>query len=383
MSVLLIETADVSKFLPVCETRFLWNVTCGIFDASARSRKLWGAAEVFSLRFDEEPYSFLTPEFPAGKSGGTAVNCQWIPRPCERLDKDTLAIDGQGRWLYCSAPGLSEEDVRALASNELEKLKARCRVVEIPDARFLSSLADLVKFNADVIAGDSAAMSGPDWTGEREGVLVHKTARVADYVAFRTEGGPVVVDEGAKIGEFALIEGPAYIGRNARIDQAKIRPGVSIGEACRIGGEVEETVVEAFSNKHHEGFLGHSYVGSWVNIGAVATTSDLKNNYGTVRLDVGGTVIDTGTNKFGSVICDYTKVAIGTMLNTGTVLSAGCNVFAEAGGAVPKFLPRFSWGRGARYDVDRFVEDAKVVMSRRGRAMSENVEKFIRSLYAK
>ena len=140
----------------------------------------------------------------------------------------------------------------------------------------------------------------------------------------------------------------------------------------RAGGEIENSIIGDYSNKHHEGFIGHSVLGNWVNIGALATTSDLKNNYGEVRLvlpegnpaNSGLKEVSSGTIKFGSILGDCVKISIGSMLYTGTVIDAGSNIF---GGNPGKYMPPLSWGlNGEKYDPERFIKDQKVIFQRRG-----------------
>lgn len=198
--------------------------------------------------------------------------------------------------------------------------------------------------------------------GSADDLYVHKDAQILPGVSILTEDGPVVIDRGARVTPFSVLSGPLYVGPNAMLDHVKIG-GSIVGRGCRLGGEIEKSVLGDFTNKHHEGFLGHSLAGSWVNLGALTTTSDLKNNYGQIRLRIGQTDVSTGRIKFGSILGDCVKTAIGTMLNTGTVVDAGCNVF---GMRPPRYLPALSWGvEGGRYDLDRFLADCAVVFARR------------------
>jgi hypothetical protein len=140
--------------------------------------------------------------------------------------------------------------------------------------------------------------------------------------------------------------------------------------------------MQSFSNKQHGGFLGHSFVGSWVNLGAATDNSDLKNNYGHVRVELDGELVDTGSPSVGAVIGDHTKTAIGTKLNTGTVIGAFCSVVVR--GFPPKSLPSFSWGTESgfrRYELDRAIETARVVMERRGRTLTPALRERIIALY--
>jgi hypothetical protein len=144
---------------------------------------------------------------------------------------------------------------------------------------------------------------------------------------------------------------------------------MSIGPMCRVGGEVEESIIQGYSNKYHDGFLGHAYVGEWVNLGALTTNSDLKNDYGSVAVIMDGkNPIDTGSTKVGSLIGDHTKTSIGTLFNTGAYVGAMCLIMAT-GKPLAKFIPSFAWlleglvtkgfGKGKLYGT------AKVAMSRR------------------
>jgi UDP-N-acetylglucosamine diphosphorylase/glucosamine-1-phosphate N-acetyltransferase len=163
-----------------------------------------------------------------------------------------------------------------------------------------------------------------------------------------------------------LIQGPAFIGPHSRIVTGRIREFTTIGPYCRVGGEVECCIFQGYSNKYHDGFTGHSYFGEWVNIGALTTTSDLKNTYGTIRVDLAGEQLDTGLTKLGSIVGDHVKLGIGVLLNSGTTIGTGCNLFG--GGMLPKVIPCFIWGGNGEYqeyDFERMLGTAQIAMSRR------------------
>lgn len=225
--------------------------------------------------------------------------------------------------------------------------------------------------------------------GPPENFWIHPGATLLPGSIMDLSEGPIVIDDGARITPFTYIEGPAYIGKGARVDNARITGGCVIGHQVRVGGEIENSILNDFTNKHHEGFLGHSVTGSWVNLGALSTTSDLKNNYGMIRLDLPAQFIpdgemsafETGTIKFGSVLGDCVKIAIGTMLNTGSVVDAGSNLF---GGCPRKYTPPLSWGVKDRYDIDKFISDQNRIFRRRGLTPHKNIstlaEMFISKL---
>jgi len=237
----------------------------------------------------------------------------------------------------------------------------------------------------------SLAGDGVRILGDANRAHVHKNATLLPGVVLDAREGPIVIDDGAEISPFSYLKGPLYIGKDARIDDARIGDSV-IGRACRIGGEVENSFFGDFSNKHHEGFVGHSIIGQWVNLGALTTTSDLKNNYGEIRLNVPEdftpsgaprlTERRTGRIKFGAIAGDCVKTAIGTMLNTGTVLDAGANLF---GGSPGKYAAPLQWGLaldGKRYERDRFLSDCKKIFARRGQTPSEELGALTDLLYS-
>jgi UDP-N-acetylglucosamine diphosphorylase/glucosamine-1-phosphate N-acetyltransferase len=179
--------------------------------------------------------------------------------------------------------------------------------------------------------------------GSRSDVYVAPGALVHPLVVIDAEHGPVYIDEGAEIHPFTRIEGPCYIGKKSILLGAKCREGNSIGPMCRVGGEVEESIIHGYSNKYHDGFLGHAYVGQWVNLGALTTNSDLKNDYSNVAVTLDGrTNIDTGSTKVGALIGDHTKTSIGCLLNTGACVGA-MTLIAATGRLLPKFIPSFAW----------------------------------------
>jgi UDP-N-acetylglucosamine diphosphorylase/glucosamine-1-phosphate N-acetyltransferase len=180
----------------------------------------------------------------------------------------------------------------------------------------------------------------------------------------------------------AVIEGPAYIGESSKIKSAAtIYENVSIGKVCKIGGEVEGSIIMPYSNKQHAGFLGHAYLGSWINLGADTNNSDLKNNYSTVKVFINGEMIDSGSQFMGLIMGDHSKSAINTMFNTGTVVGFSCNIFGA--GFPDKFVSSFTWGgtdKSKIYDVDKSIETAKKVMSRRNIIMSKDEEELFHKI---
>jgi UDP-N-acetylglucosamine diphosphorylase/glucosamine-1-phosphate N-acetyltransferase len=195
--------------------------------------------------------------------------------------------------------------------------------------------------------------------------------------------GPIIIANKVRINSHTRIEGPCYIGPDTQIVGAKVREGCSFGPNCRVGGEVEESIFLGYSNKYHEGFLGHAYLGEWVNLGALTTNSDLKNNLGTIRVDIGLSEMDTGLMKVGSFMGDHVKTGIGTLLNTGISIGFCSNIFG--GGLIKdKFVPAFAWGGSegyGEYRLDKALETASIAMRRRDVKMTDKCEDIFKLVF--
>lgn len=196
-------------------------------------------------------------------------------------------------------------------------------------------------------------------------LVLEQGVAIEPNVVFDLAHGPVWLHAGVTVRALSRIAGPTVVDSRTTL-LGGLYAAVSIGPACKLHGEVEETIVLGYSNKAHDGFLGHAYVGRWVNLGALTTNSDLKNNYGPVRIDLGVGELDTGVTKLGCFLGDHVKTGIGMMLNTGTVVGAGAMIYGSL--MPPKRVPPFVWGTGddwVSYRFDKFVETARTVMSRR------------------
>jgi len=198
-------------------------------------------------------------------------------------------------------------------------------------------------------------------------------AEVEPGVVVDTRNGPVRLESGARVEGPARLVGPLWIGRDSVVFGGPVGTS-SIGPVCKVRGEIADSVLLGFVNKAHDGHLGHAMLGRWVNLGAGTVNSDLKNNYRTVRVWTPAGEEDTGLIKVGCFVGDHAKTGIGTMLNTGSVIGAGSNVF---GGLMPPTtVPPFSWGAGGdltEYRLDKFMETAEAAMARRGQRLTPGV----------
>ena len=214
----------------------------------------------------------------------------------------------------------------------------------------------------------------------QKNIHISDSAKISAGVILDASEGPIIIDENAFVDIGVMIKGNTYIGKNSKINPgAKLNGEISIGPYCKIGGEVEATIFHGYSNKQHDGYIGHSYIGEWVNLGANTNNSDLKNNYGKIKFDLGFKKIDTNEMFIGSMIGDFSKIGISTMLNTGTYIGMGANVFGS--GFQDKLVQSFSWGKKEVTDFKKFLSTLEVVKSRRDKNISEKEKNLLRTLY--
>lgn len=275
-----------------------------------------------------------------------------------------------------------EDFESVLLSTGLPALAVEASVLEWP--------WQLVELNADAIRTDLAAASS-----RREGevhasavlegaapVVVEAGASVGPCAVLDAREGPILVARGARIAAHTVVTGPCVIGPGTQLLGGSVSQS-TFGRECRIAGEVETCVWQGHGNKRHHGFVGHSAFGEWVNLGALTTTSDLKNNYGSVRVSIDGVVVDSRSSKVGSIVGAHVKTGIGTLLPTGAVVGTGANLFG-GGRFAPKDTPSFAWWDGdsaATHELEKCIATARIAMGRRGRTMQPADEAALRRLF--
>jgi UDP-N-acetylglucosamine diphosphorylase/glucosamine-1-phosphate N-acetyltransferase len=324
------------------------------------------------------PALALKSEIPAGS---VIVNTRCIPPLDLQLDRfDLLMCEGSA----CAVKLARELPVSQFASGSIDlgaiqtslggrKIKGRWinDVWELVGT-LLEQLTEDIPIRAKPLkklAKHTAEMIGP------HEIFIEDGAQIGPFVVLDASSGPILIRSGAVIAPFTLLVGPISIGRGTQILGARVAAS-SIGDYCKVRGEFSNTVVLGHSNKGHAGFVGHSYLGRWVNLGAMTTTSNLKNTYGPVQLWTPSGVRTTGLQFLGTLFGDHAKTGIGTMLGTGTVIGAGASIFGA--NTPPRVVPPFAWGDGEpydTYDVTRFLEVAGRVMSRRHVELGDRARK--------
>ena len=246
--------------------------------------------------------------------------------------------------------------------------------------QLLTALEQLL-FNDTLIGLDDGSDPLPDGSivFGNAGAIAIRGAEIEPGVIFDVRKGAIILERGVQVRSGTRLEGPCWIREDSHVLGGVLRH-VSAGPACRLHGEISTTVFQGYANKSHDGFVGHSVIGEWVNLGAGTITSNLKNTYGPVRLDVGPERIDTGRTNVGALIGDHVKTAIGTLLSTGSVIGTGANLFGPP--RSPKDVAPFAWGDGdARLSLPAFLAVAHRVLPRRGIAIDATTDQALTALY--
>ena len=220
-------------------------------------------------------------------------------------------------------------------------------------------------------------------------IAIDPSASIGPLAVIDASKGPVVLGPNVVVRPFAVLVGPcAVLDGSTVAERSLLKASTVIGPHCRAGGEIGGTIFQGHSNKSHDGHLGDSFVGEWVNIGAGSDNSNLLNTYGEVivRLEPDGGLVRTGRQFWGAVLGDHAKLAIGTRLMTGTTIGTGAMIAASRSPAT--LVPRFAWitdsAEGAKsFRIDKFLETARAMMSRRGKAPGPAIEARLRALHAR
>lgn len=342
-------------FAPLTLTRPVGNLRMGILTNDERFRVAVDGVEI-SFRTE----SYLSGKFEEGE--GMLVNACVIPdraliEAIVQLD-ETMALFKGDTWIA----GPKDAPSRQEYPGEVLELNHRWDVYQ-KNAIALQNDFDLLTAGrtSKQLSSTNTIIGDPNQIFLEEGATV-------EAAVLNTTNGPIYVGKDAEIMEGSIVRGPLALGEHAALKLgAKVYGPTTLGPHCKVGGEVNNVVFQGYSNKGHDGFLGNALIGEWCNLGADTNCSNLKNNYGTVRVYDYATngMIQTDVQFMGLVMGDHSKCGINTMFNTATVVGVSANVFS--GGFPPKYIPSFSWGvEGQSYQFEKALESANNMMVRRG-----------------
>jgi len=402
-NICIIEDDKYENFLPLVYMRPVYDLRTGILTLREKIEHLFPFTNVFlqCRKYLEEKVRILNP----GKHVNDLTDideCLFIngrvvlnSKTVEKILKSGDAVYyAGGDYAGAKLSGKSFEKVKTDFNSlfnptnfeELDKIEIEAVMINYP--------WDLISKNSEQIINDfvfhkseKKNINGKIYHGSHLlnpfNIYIGDGTTVKPGAVIDAEDGPVYIGKNVNIMPNAVIIGPCYIGDNSIIKAgAKIYQNTSIGEYCKIGGEVEGSIILSYANKQHDGFLGHSYISSWCNLGADTNTSDLKNNYANVVVNINGKEVDTGSKFIGLIMGDHSKCSINTMFNTGTICGISSNIFGS--GFPSKNISSFSWGGSdsfTEYNFEKAVEVAKIVMKRRNVEFTSADEKLFKHVF--
>lgn len=366
-NIILFDNEIRDHLLPLTYTRPMCDLRVGILTIREKWER-WLDAPSFSITQD-----YLSEKYGLDYSDiNYVINGSALPSPqlCElirQMDNNEAYL--QGDELIVAKVGVEQLE-KLIKDDEIEELIP----IDLQNTQYskVNRLWDLFQLNAEEIQSDfelltkgrkSAVLSDTNQVIGRNNIFVEEGA-IVEGAFLNCKEGPIYIGKDAEVMEGSMLRGPIAIGEGAKVMMgARIYGGTTIGPFCKAGGEINNSILQSYSNKQHDGFLGQSVIGEWCNIGADTNTSNLKNNYEEVRIwDYHeNRFIESGTQFCGLIMGDHSKTGINTMLNTGTVIGVGANIF---GSGYPRtFLPSFSFGGPHGYQTFK-IENAFQMMER-------------------
>jgi UDP-N-acetylglucosamine diphosphorylase/glucosamine-1-phosphate N-acetyltransferase len=403
---MMFEDAATRHFAPLTHTRPVYELMCGLMSLRERCERAFGSEAILVCRTHLGPPLAETTgrrvnELGPGSGPLVLVNGRLL-HPyslVEHLDQ----YEGPGTWwngdeliaarIPAGNAGVLMENLDAnghlLEPGMLGGLPVHVEAEPLVERPWELVRENGARIERDVqrlglVQGGSDLEPGVHQVGDGP-LIVAPGAVIEPGTVLDTSNGPIVLGRGARVAGLTRIEGPTAVGAASQLVGGRIRAGTTIGPGCRVAGEVEASIFQGHSNKYHDGFIGHTYIGEWVNLGAMTTNSDLKNTYGTVKVWREGQLVDTGEQKVGALIGDHTKTGIGSLIDTGTVIGVAANVYGGGAVLATKWVPSFAWGAPPRltlHDPERAMVTMEEVMRRRGATLTEAYREMMDEVFS-
>ncbi|MBB77914.1 MAG: glucose-1-phosphate thymidylyltransferase [Crocinitomicaceae bacterium] len=349
-------------FAPLTLTRPVGNIRLGIFTNDERWKKFFPNASIF---FQTEEY--LNDKFKS-HSDAICINSCFIPNEELAVAVSHLSINEELRYNGEWVARIGEGDVKVEYSGK--------------EPIYISERWDLFQKNAEILIQDFNLITNLKNTvqlsstntiiGNPNLIFLEKGAKVEASI-LNTQEGPIYIGKDAEIMEGSIVRGPLALCEKSVLKLgSKVYGGTTLGPYCKVGGEVNNVIFQGYSNKGHDGFIGNSFIGEWCNIGADTNASNLKNNYGEIKIFSyeKGDFEQTSLQFMGIFMGDHSKCSINTMFNTATVIGVSCNIFGSQ--FPPKYISSFTWGMERDvFQFDKAIQSANNMMRRRDKQLDK------------
>ena len=382
MNYILFDSDVRSSLLPFTYTRPVADIRIGILTIREKWEKFLG----FTTTSITEEY--LEDKYPMVEfDKNILINASFLPtknlvKQVSNLTNNQAIFKGEQVIAFFTCDTQEHVDF-----DSYEQVEFKEEVLQIKNTWDIFSLNDkAIQADFDLLTEGRTSQPIPAGVHviHEQNIFIEQGATVS-YSSLNASKGPIYIGKDSEIMEGSLVRGPFTLGENSILKMGtKVYGATTVGPFCKIGGEVNNSVLFGYASKGHEGFLGNSVLGEWCNIGADSNTSNLKNNYAEVKLwnYQEERFTNTGLQFCGLMIGDHSKCGINTMFNTGTVIGVSVNIFGS--GFPRNFVPSFSWGGATgftTYQLKKVFEVAKVVMKRRGLELTEADEKILRHVF--
>lgn len=399
MEIVLFEDSKVQQLAPITTGRPAYAVTCATYRLvdwiTAGNSELLGSVRDHLIEIQKLDYhlpQFSSPKDPSKPT--LFINARIVPeKKVTSVVQQILntnrpvRVDVDGELALAFVPfsprsASTSRDSVSLASTlhdvaaELPLLDTELRLFHWPH--------DVVSENMRLMSENlEHRLKQAEYTEIQAGVFLARGAKLGEFASIDTSHGPILLDEDVQVGPFCYLSGPVYAGPRTRvIEHAALKDAVSLGHTVKIGGEVEASIIEPYSNKQHHGFLGHSYLGSWINLGAGTCNSDLKNTYGLINMQYGSNRVPTNMQFMGCIMGDYTKTAINTGIFTGKVVGVCSMLYGFVTSNVPSFVNYARlFGQTAELPPDVMIATQQRMFSRRKVAQRACDQQLIRDMH--
>ena len=391
MNIIIFEDSNINNLKPFSISHASYELKCGVYSNLERIINTFNDEANFYLIVRDELKELIQERFPR-----YAVNPKKIP--------EGLYLNGAVVWnnelintVMAGSSFSSSGNLVAFKNNDninFDDIKniivQKSNVTTKIDTYYISYLwecIDLLKImiNFDKMDfSDSKYCDIDDSIGliDKNNIFIDKSTIVELGCILDASNGPIILGKNVTIQAGSILKGPIFIDQHSIISNgAKLKGNILVGPNCKIGGEITNTIFHGYSNKVHDGFLGDSYIGEWVNLGANTNNSNLKNNYSHIRFNFSNKTIDTNKTFLGVMIGDFTRTGISTMINTGSYFGLGCNLFG--GGFQEKYVQSFSWGKDSMVEFDKFINTIKIMKDRRSQKLSDTEINFLKNIYQK
>ncbi len=388
MNIIIFEDSNINNLKPFSINHASFELKCGIYSNLERIINSFGDNVNYYLIVRNELKEIIQEKFPR-----YTVNPEKIP--------EGLYINGAALWskshiskikkgyAFSSSGNLisfvSSQDI--LYNDIYNVIDKTSKVTSDIKIDYVSYLWDCIDLINQYLEFDKQNLSNT-YIPKNIKIEIHsdnyyfsKDCNIEPGCILDGNNGPIILAKDVIIESGSIIKGPIFIDEGSVVKSgAKLSGGIIIGPKCKVGGEISNTIFHGYSNKAHDGFLGNSYIGEWVNLGANTNNSNLKNNYSKVKFSFSDTlVIDTNRLFLGVMIGDFSRTGISTMINTGSYFGLGANIFD--GGFQNKYISSFSWGNNDIVDFNKFISTIKIMKSRRLKKVSDIEVLFLKNLY--